>query len=200
MSGGQLLQRDPLLCQLVWKLHITNRRMRVRSMTEIASLEYPCTLLPPMCRCSTVTCKTPHTDARDKCNKTCMRLTYSCNLGGPNLICSVEKLLRVTVRTKRLRDTMMFLYGEQTVVYIYSDLNDKEAIGVTCPCGCVCICCDWSVCSQQSQANLGHITVGCEVSRISPAVKEDGKRNIKLNNNSTYDPCGKYIKKTRDLT
>ena len=143
---------------------------------------------------STATYKTAHKDGRDMCDKTCMRLTHSCNSGGLNLICSVEKLLRVTVRTKRLRDTMMLLYGDQTVVYIYSKLNDKEAIGATCPCGCVCICCDWSVCSQQSQASLGHITVGCEVSRISPAVKEDGKRNIKLNNNPTYDPCGKYIK------
>ena len=35
--------------------------------------------------------------------------------------------------------------------------------------------------------------VGCEVNRTSHAVKEDGKRNIKFDNNFHYDPCGNYI-------
>ena len=208
MSSVQHLQRDPPLCQLDWKLHITsegmvqevpelldkifkgciedsvcgvvwkhllvyyhwyhpsevrktNRKMRVESIieqTEITSRGCSCTLLAPMCRCSTATCKTAHTGARDMCNKTCMRLAYSCNSGGLNLICSVETFLRVIVSTKRLRETIMLLYEEQAVVHFYSDPDDKEAIGVACACGCACICCNGSVCSKKCQGSPGHNT------------------------------------------
>ena len=126
--------------------------------TELVSLACSCTLLDPTRRCSTATYKTAHTDPRHMCNKTRMRLTYSWNSGGLNFSCSVEKLFRLTVSTKRLRETIMLLYEEQAVVHIYSDPDDKEAIGVACACGCACICCNWSVCSQKCQGSPGHNT------------------------------------------
>ena len=111
------------------------------------------------------------------CNKTRMRLTYSCNSGGLNLSCSVEKLFRLTVSTKRLRETRMLLYGEQAFVHISSEPDDKEATLMTPLTKCAC--CNWSVCSQRCQDSPGHNTE-CQARHdfgISIGVVHFDKRN-----------------------